>query len=144
MSAGVYTGKTMTLVHGSVSLEGLRTVSLQDNAKGLAKMLDGTAATDATYQLAEDPMGSEGNVKATFTVTALDSKVGYADNKGVKIALNATGSLVFTTATTSHDNVATLAGAALLSRTTTIPYDEPATQDFTFSANANVTWSSVA
>jgi len=135
----------MTLAHGAVALEGMLTVDVNDNAKGLVKTLDGTAAEDAVYYFENDPMGSEGSAKSTITVTARDSAVGYTDNKIVSVALNTSGAVVFTTAAAQYSNIATLAGAVLRKRTTTIRWQDICEQSVEFYATAaNIAWTNVA
>jgi hypothetical protein len=141
----VYTGKTMTVAHGAVTLGGLRTVTVKDAGPDAAAMLDATAAGDTGYVESAEPMGGEGQAKATITVSALDSAAGTAVAlpQGVSIAVNTSDSVVFITASAASSNVGTLAGAELTSRTTTISFDKPSMQELVFEAPANVVWSSV-
>jgi hypothetical protein len=142
---GVYTGKGMVLAHGAIGLEGMLTVAVQDDARGLVKPLDGTAAEDATYYFEDDPMGSEGAPKASITVTAHDSANSVADTKINTVALNTSATLVFTTAAAQYSNIATLSGAILRRRTTTIKWQDIGQQEVEFGANnANIAWTNVA
>lgn len=144
MAHEVFTGKGMTLVFNSITAEGLRTVDIDDNAKPLAGMLDMTDSNVSVYTEFADPLGGSEPAKATVNIELLDSAVGYADNKLIKQALNASAALAFATSTDAGDNKWDHAGIELLRRTTTIRWNEPATLSMEFGANSNGTWDEVA
>jgi hypothetical protein len=144
MTHTVHTGKGMTFLFNSIAGDGLRTVDIADDAVPLPKRLDGTDSNVTAYYEFDDPLGSEEAPKSKVSIELTDSTIGYADNKLVKQALNQIGAVAFATSAVSDDNAWAHATQELISRTTTIPWDDVATLKMEFGANTNGTWSAVA
>lgn len=133
----------MTLTFNSVDAEGLRTVDITDDAVPLPKRLDGTDSNVTAYYEFDDPLGSEEPPKSKVSIELTDSTIGYAENKLIKQALNQVGAVAFAVGAVADDNKWDHATQELLSRTTTIPWDDVATLKMEFGANSNGAWGKV-
>ncbi len=143
MTHEVHTGLGMDFTFNSIVAEGVRTVDIDDNAPPTAKMLDVTDSAVTTYTEMADPLGNPSPASAKITLECLDSSVGYADNKLVKQALNTSAALAFAISTDANDNKWGHAGIELLSRTTTIKWEDVATVSYEFGANTAGAWGEV-
>ena len=141
-----FTGLNQTFTWNSVTLEGLRKVTLVEDDGAAVEQLDATTCTDSTYTYIADPLGAKGNPTVTVTVELQDSTAAYADNKQTKLAFNSKQAAIWAMApATGTANQYDHAALELTSRTTEITWTEPyAVCTLVFEGTALGTWSGPA
>lgn len=145
MAQTEFSGKNLSVVWNSVTLEGVTKVTINETDGPDAEQLDTTVSGDSTYTYITDPLGSKGQDKATVTVECWASTASYADNKASKLAFNsAQTGVIEQDSVTANANVYTHTTLQLTNRKTEIPYDGYAKVTLTFEANALGAWTAPA
>lgn len=140
-----FTGKNMTFTFDSVKLEGLTKVDLTESDGPDAEQMNTTAAPATSYTFMDDPLGAKGADTAQVVTSHFASSASFGDGKGAAVALNDPATAVFDMALgTANANTYTHTGLELTGRVTEISWEEYATQELTFEANALGAWTAPA
>lgn len=140
-----YTGRTMVVTFGAITLEGVTKVNLSEEDGPDAEQLDVTCYSDTVYTFMQDPLGSKGDDKATLVATCWASTQSYSMGTMAAIPFNTESLLTFDTQSgTAGANTWSLATMQLTKRVTRIPYDGYATCELTFEANDLGVWAAPA
>lgn len=140
-----YLGADSKITYGSEVLVGVLNVTLSEVGGPAAEGIDVTVNDDSSYTTIVDPFGAKGNPKSTVTVTMHDSTASVADVSNHAFAFNTAAALKIETAeNTATANQWDHAAMELVSRTTEIPFNEPATCTLVFEGNGAGTWTGPA
>ena len=143
MTHEVFTGKGLTLTFAAKAANGVRSVTITDDAAPLAPRIDITDSNVSVYTDIADPLGSTETPTSKVSVEMLDSIYAHVDDTLLKQVVNTVGAIAFATSGDAGDNKWAHATQEFLSYTVTIPWEDYATATAEFGANSIGAWSAV-
>jgi len=138
-----FTGKSMLVTHGAITLEGITAIEIDDKAKAPPEKIDTTTAVAVAYEFTADPLDSKGAAHSTVTVTCLDSNQNFTDTKMDSVVVGTSGTLLVQPAGSDAGGTKGTVTARLQQRRTVVPVDAYATTVYTFEADAAITWATI-
>jgi hypothetical protein len=140
-----YTGKDIRAVFSTVTLTGLQSISIDEDAASLPEKSDTTVAGASAYEMTEDPLGSKGTPKLSVILEGLASEKDFADSGIFKLAMNLTAAMTLTVDTTgTGKDKLTHAAIRLVTRARTIKYNNWTNYAVTLEVMGAGTWGTTA